>query len=292
MPFENREPVSERKLTGGQRIAACRNSHTSVSRLATSCSRAHVPESRQEGPKVVGRVRGSRSRLPGSTGSLEGVELLPRQQGDLGRRDVEAVQRGIAALPSEREGTISEELSSHCRRREAHALVNFVAEPEAEGRQLVADGKLRGPALTSAQLGAGERGEDPFLGAAGGLRPGPRRRRGHFGEAAERAAGVPHGLSQNSYGTITHTHTHTCTRTQPHTHTHTHKLTHTHTHTKAFQRITISNRDLLFVHSIVLHQLLHAQKTHTCIAPSARDGHGQSTQTNDTQAYFLVSGKT
>ena len=54
----------------------------------------------------------------------------------------------------ERGGTTSAELGSHGRRSEVQALVDLIAEPEAEGRQLDADGKLRRPALTSAQLGA------------------------------------------------------------------------------------------------------------------------------------------
>ena len=98
---------------------------------------------------------GSRSWPREGAGPLDGIEFLSRQLGDLGRRHIEAVQRGIAALPSERGGTASAELGSHGRRREVQALVDLVAKPGAKVRQLTKDGKLCSPALPSTQLRAG-----------------------------------------------------------------------------------------------------------------------------------------
>ena len=140
---------------------------------------------------------GSRSRPQKGTGPLDEIEFLSRQLGDLGRQHIEAVHRGIAALPAERGGTASAKLGSHGRRREVQALVALVAKQGAEVRQLDADGKLCSPALSSSQLRAGESGMHIVLGAAGGLRPDLQRRCGHLGKAAANAAGVPYGMSQN-----------------------------------------------------------------------------------------------
>ena len=63
------------------------------------------------------------------------------------------MQRGVATLPSERGGTAAGELGSHGRRREEQALIDLVAKPGAEVRQLAGDGKLSSPALSSPQLG-------------------------------------------------------------------------------------------------------------------------------------------